>query len=125
MMLPLSVWTWQALRVLVRANNEPVTGKVLRIDRSRRTKDGTFLDQLVTDGLLEVVTTAEPLKPKYPGSSVEPAQFRTTYRLTEVGARAAEYGDYEVERTLLPVWDGNVRPLKPAPAKAAKRVKGR
>lgn len=90
-----SVTTWQTLRVLARNGNAPVPGKLLRVDRSRRSKDGTFLDELVTMGLLEVVTPAEPLKPTFRGSAVEPVQFRTTYRLTPAGLETADTGEFE------------------------------
>jgi DNA-binding HxlR family transcriptional regulator len=53
---------------------------------SRRTKDGSFLTALVNQGLLEVVTDGE-------------TPFDATYRLTERGKHAAEYGVYEIDWT--------------------------
>lgn len=91
--LPIGHENWQALRVLVRANNEPVTGKALRLSPSRRTKDGTFLDRLVDMGLLEV-TGEEPPTEK---TARKPKQFRTLYRLTALGLHAAEYGECQQE----------------------------
>lgn len=90
----LNVNTWKLLRALVR---EPVlTGKQLRwYHYSRITKDGTFLDAHVAARLIEVVTRAEPIAPKYAGQVVQPVQFRNTYRLTALGREAAEYGEYQ------------------------------
>lgn len=102
-----SVIEWQRLRLLARGGNVPLNGWTLRIDRSRRTKDGTFLDAIVASGLIEVVTKGEPVE-AYPQ---RPAQFQTTYRLTERGLHAAEYGEYKVpEPRPLPVYDGSRRP---------------
>lgn len=58
---------------------------------TRRTKDGTFLDVLVAEGLLEVVVV-EPLGEK---NKRWPASFRARYKLTEKGEYAAEHGEYE------------------------------
>lgn len=92
---PISHSTWQTLRVLVRNKNRPLPGRALRVVPSRATKDGTFLDELVQIGLLEVVTAAAPASPKAIGEARAPAQFRTTYRLTERGKDAAEFGEFE------------------------------
>lgn len=112
-----SVHEWQRLRLIARGGNEPVAGQKLRIDWARRTKDGTFLDDMVERGLLEVVTPGE-VEAAYP---YRPAQFQATYRLTEQGLHAAEYGEYAApEPRPLPVWDGTgPRPLAAgaAPAK--------
>src|SRR5215212_3870471 len=95
--MPISHFTWQLLRTLVRNKNKPMTGRQLRVIPTRKTKDGTFLDELVKDGLLEVVGVNDA-PPKAHGASVEaPVQFRTLYRLTERGKHAAEYGAYECE----------------------------
>lgn len=89
----LSVNTWKMLRALVR--EERLTGKQLRqYNYGRRSKDGTFLDALVEDGLL----TVKSLQPAPPGRSI-PQQFRTVYELTELGRTAAEFGEYEYEWT--------------------------
>ncbi len=90
-----SIETWQQLRVIARAGNEPTTGKAIRLWNSRKTKDGTFLDKLVATGLLELVELAPVEKPKYKGSTVKPRQFRSTYRLTPLGLTAADFGEYE------------------------------
>jgi hypothetical protein len=93
---PLSHLSWQVLRAALRSKKPP-TGLELRVVPNRVTKDGTFLDKLVGDGLLEVVVV-EPL-PK--GATDEekrrPAQFRTRYKLTEKGRRAADFGEFERE----------------------------
>jgi hypothetical protein len=115
-----SVYDWQLLRLIARGGNAPLLGKALRLDWSRRTKDGTFLDDLVDMGLLEVVTPGEVEK-TYP---FRPAQFATTYRLTAEGERAAEYGEFEVP---VPVRDGDCPPAAAASAgaKPAERKRGR
>ena len=89
--MPITHFTWQVLRAVKRAKKKYPTGKELRLVPSRRTKDGTFLDGLVTDGLLEVVGQDEPTEQ----TRKWPAQFRARYRLTEKGEHAAEYGEFE------------------------------
>jgi len=79
-----SHFTWQVLRA-VRRSRKPPTGRDLRLVPSPRTRDGTFLSELVTDGLLARVTGNED------------APFEATYSLTEKGKNAAEYGEYEYE----------------------------
>ena len=86
---------WQLLRTALRAEaaGTPALGRELRVSMARRTKDGTFLDKLVAEGLLAV---AEPPAPPDPAvRTEEPAQFRARYRLTEMGKFAAEYGEYD------------------------------
>ena len=89
-MLPISLFTWQVLRAAKRSPT-PATGKQLRITPSRKSKDGTFLDALVTVGLLAVVGVEQPDEK----TKNRPVQFRTRYALTEKGEYAAEYGQYE------------------------------
>ncbi|MDB5305865.1 MAG: hypothetical protein JWO38_67 [Gemmataceae bacterium] len=74
---------WRVLREVARTRR-PAIGRALRLDMNRRTKDGSFLTTLVRQGLLEVVTAGK-------------TPFDATYRLTERGKHAAEYGVYEVE----------------------------
>ena len=81
---PTSHFTWQVLRTVKRVKKPP-TGRALRLIPSRKTKDGTFLNALVNEGLLARVT----------GSADAP--FEATYALTEKGALAAEFGEYEYE----------------------------
>jgi hypothetical protein len=50
---------------------------------NRKSKDGTFLTQLVDEGLLTRVS----------GSPDRP--FEATYTLTALGEHAAEYGEYD------------------------------
>jgi hypothetical protein len=90
--LPISHFTWQVLRAAKRSKKPP-TGKQLRLAPTRRTKDGTFLDELVRDGLLQVVSVDEPTEE----TRRWPAPFRTRYRLTATGEHAAEYGECERE----------------------------
>lgn len=81
-LLPVTHFEWQVLRTLVRSKKPPA-GRALRIVPTRRTKDGTFLTDMVDRGLLARVTgTAE-------------APFDATYALTERGEHAAEYGECE------------------------------
>lgn len=80
--LPVSHFTWQVLRAAKRSRTPP-TGRSLRLAPTRRTKDGTFLTELVGLGVLARVT----------GAAVAP--FEATYSLTERGEHAAEYGECE------------------------------
>jgi hypothetical protein len=79
---PVSHFTWQCLRVAKRCKAPP-TGRLLRFAPSRKTKDGTFLNNLVDQGLLRRIT----------GTADQP--FEATYALTERGEYAAEYGECE------------------------------
>jgi hypothetical protein len=86
---------WIRLRMLVREPGGTLTGRKLRFVPSRRTKDGTFLDKLVETGLLEVVSVdPKPDKSSGEGSYMTAVQFRTHYKLTDLGKKAAEYGEY-------------------------------
>jgi hypothetical protein len=85
---------WQILRTVLRAETageSPPLGRELRISPTRSTKDGTFLDELVAEGLLEPAGKPE----KGSGEPAGPAQFRTRYALTDKGRHAAEYGEYD------------------------------
>lgn len=104
-MLPVSHFTWQVLRAAKRSK-KPATGKELRINPTRKSRDGSFLDALVTAGLLEEVSVDEPNE----NTRKWPAQFRTRYRLTESGGYAAEYGEYEREVTRRKAGDDAERP---------------
>lgn len=100
MEVALSPMDWRILRQVLRGR-KPTPGTQLRLDMSRRTKDGTFLTDLVRLGLLQV---AEP------GGT----PFAATYTLTDLGRHAAEYGTYEVD------WEEYKTRLRdPAPAPAA------
>jgi hypothetical protein len=77
----------------------------LRLVPSRNTKDGSFLNILVDDGLLERLS----------GSATDP--FEATYALTERGEHAAEYGEYE--------YIMKPRPPEPTPTRASQARKGR
>ena len=89
---------WQTLRYLVRAESvgEHPTGRELRLNPTRFTKDGAFLDHLVARGLIAVAS--KPTPPER-GREGEPAQFRTRYKLTKTGRHAAEYGEYDQDFT--------------------------
>jgi hypothetical protein len=76
--------TWQVLRTVKRSKKAP-TGRALRLVPSRKTKDGSFLNAIVDEGLLVRVT----------GTAAAP--FEATYALTERGKYAAEYGEYQYE----------------------------
>ncbi len=103
LVLPITHFTWQVLRTVKRSRTPP-TGRVLRLAPSRRTKDGTFLTEMVELGLLTRVTgTAD-------------APFEATYALTERGEHAAEFG--ECERSV------RARPSDPVPTeRPSKTVK--
>lgn len=73
-------YLWKALRVLVRAPARKAPGHRLRVDMTRRTQDGSFLVHAVALGLLVVEVP-------------DPNPFRAVYRLTPLGAEAAEYGE--------------------------------
>lgn len=94
--MPVSHFTWQVLRAVKRSKTPP-SGKQLRLVPSRKTKDGTFLDDLVTDGLLRVVSVDELQRHATDQEKARPVQFRTRYVLTTLGEHAAEYGEYERE----------------------------
>ena len=100
--LPVAHFSWQVLRT-VKRSKKPPTGRALRIVPNRRSKDGTFLTEMVDLGLLARVTgTAD-------------APFEATYALTERGEHAAEFG--ECERPV------RARPAEPVPTEPSKTVK--
>lgn len=78
--LPVTHFEWQVLRT-VKRNKKPQIGRALRLVPSRRTKDGTFLNDMVDSGLLARVT----------GTTGSP--FEATFSLTPLGEHAAEYGE--------------------------------
>lgn len=104
--LPISHFTWQVLRT-VKRNKKPPTGRALRVVPSRRTKDGTFLNELVERELLVRVT----------GTAAAP--FEATYLLTERGEHAAEYGECEMSVQAREAEPNGVE--QPKPAKKPKR----
>ena len=86
MLVPMRVSDWQVIRTIRRART-PLGGRALRLVPNSRTKDGSFLTALVSEGLVRVVKgDADP--------------FAATYALTPLGEYAAEYGEYE--KTLPP-----------------------
>ena len=104
--LPISHFTWQVLRT-VKRNKKAPTGRALRVVPSRRTKDGTFLNELVERELLLRVT----------GTADSP--FEATYVLTERGEHAAEYGECEMSVKPLEREPNGVE--QPKPTKKGKR----
>jgi hypothetical protein len=73
---------WKMLRVIARGPN-PVTGRNIRaVDFTRKTKDGTFLKRLAEVGLIACATQHRD-------------PFESAYVLTDLGAHAAEYGEYD------------------------------
>lgn len=74
---------WQVLRTVLRSK-KPSPGSSLRLAMTRRTRDGSFLADLVRMGMLKVES-----KNKDP--------FEATYSLTERGKHAAEYGVFEID----------------------------
>jgi hypothetical protein len=96
---PVTHYTWQVLRA-VKRSKKPPTGRQLRLAPTRSTKDGTFLNALVEEGLLVRLT----------GSADAP--FEATYGLTPLGQHAAEFGEY----------DHNLRPETSTPQPAPRSV---
>jgi hypothetical protein len=92
---PITHNEWQILRVLVRAKNHPKTGLSLRLAPTRVTRDGTFLTKLVESGILEVVKEGEVPPRQFGDEPERPVAFYATYRLTDKGKHAAEYGECE------------------------------
>jgi hypothetical protein len=88
MLMPMGTFEWQVLRAILRASPNYPNGRQLRLVPSRRTKDGSFLTDIVNRGLIKVVT-----KNKDP--------FEATYALTPLGEYAAEHGEYEAELSSL------------------------
>lgn len=83
MQVNLNHYDWRVLREVKRAKKKPVVGSKLRLEMSRRTKDGEFLTDLVRLELLQVAQ-----KGKTP--------FESTFLLTDLGEHAAEYGVYDI-----------------------------
>lgn len=83
MEVSLSHYDWRVIRQVLRTR-KPSTGHSLRLDMSRRTKDGTFLDGLVHWDLLQLVSAGD-------------TPLDSTYALTERGKYAAEYGVYQID----------------------------
>jgi hypothetical protein len=109
---PIPHFVWQVLRACKRAKSPP-TGKELRIWPSRKTRDGKWLDELVEEGLLGVVSEDPVPDNPTPAERNLPVQFRRRYELTERGLVAAEFGECEL----------NHRPRPPAPDKAPNKRK--
>ncbi|MBY0460209.1 MAG: hypothetical protein K2V38_23075, partial [Gemmataceae bacterium] len=111
--LPIAHFTWQCLRTVKRAKKPP-NGLALRLIPNRKTKDGSFLTEMVELGLLDRV------------SGTADAPFEATYALTERGEHAAEYGECELPARPRPAKGGapKAKP-KPAPPKKAKKPKPR
>lgn len=98
MIRPIIVADWQVLRTLLRAG-EPLPGYQLRLDMSRRTRDGSFLTDLAAMGLVAAVTTTALPAPRPEWMpSTPPAPFLTLYTLTPLGEYAAEHGEFEDRR---------------------------
>ncbi|QJW92655.1 hypothetical protein [Frigoriglobus tundricola] len=104
--LPVAHFTWQVLRTIKRSP-QPLTGRALRLVPNRRTKDGTFLTELVDQGLLSRVT----------GAASDP--FVATYALTDRGEYAAEFGECD-----MPVKARTIEPATTSRAKTIKKGKG-
>src|SRR5690349_15121696 len=111
MLLPIPHFEWQVLRAALRAEaaGALALGRDLRLVPTRRTKDGTFLDDLVRGGLLKAVGRPEPVT----GEADVPPPFRARYRLTTLGRHAAEYGEYD-DRDAPPAGTDGTREAEPA-----------
>lgn len=83
MEISLSHNDWRVLRAVLRSR-QPAKGGTLRLDMSRRTKDGAFLPSLVQLGLLRVAQAGE-------------TPFDAAYALTDRGKQAAEFGVYDID----------------------------
>lgn len=97
----LNAGDWRVLRLAMRVNDDNgrqgCDGRSLRIDMSRKTKDGSFLTRLVDRGLLQIVKKAPD----------DGTPFDATYAVTPGGEKAAEYGWYESS-----TFDGVISPDK-------------
>ncbi len=109
---------WQVLRAVLRAGKKGAEGWRLRLAPTRKNRDGAFLAELVTAGLLEDAGPCDPPGLHEPVTAAvhEPGPFHRRYALTELGRAAAEYGEYDAPAP-------NERPL-PTPAEftAARRA---
>lgn len=88
---------WKLLRFILRASRGGnVKGWLCRTDPSRRTKDGTFLTDLVEDGLLKDDGPCDPPGKDEPVTQAvrDHAPFHRYYQITALGREAAEYGEY-------------------------------
>jgi hypothetical protein len=113
---------WQRLRHLLRAGT-PLSGKKLRLVPDHRTKSGKFLDHLVSEGLIEVVSIVPVAADALPNEQRLPVQFRTLYRLTAKGLTAADYGEYEVaDPRPLPVYDDKKPPTSKKPGRPRRKA---
>lgn len=84
MLMPMGVFEWQVLRAVLRSPGKEAVGRSLRLIPSRKTKDGSFLTDIVRAGLIRVVKrNSDP--------------FLATYTLTPLGEYAAEHGEYECD----------------------------
>src|SRR5687768_57765 len=108
---PVRHFEWQVLRTVKRAKSPP-TGRALRLVPSRRTKDGSFLTDLVEQGLLTRVT----------GTAAAP--FDATYALTERGEHAAEYGECNFPPKAKAVEPATAAPVPVEQPKPARKGKG-
>ncbi len=88
MMVNIPMLEWRVLRTVGRSK-KPVPGIQLRLEMTRRTKDGSFLTWLVDMGLLEI---AEGRKT----GRGDGGPFELTYTLTDLGHQAAEYGQIAI-----------------------------
>jgi len=84
-LIPASHQEWQTCRQLVRLKR--AKGRDLRMDRSRKTKDGTFLTAMVERNILRVVKAADD-------------PFDAEYVLTRAGEHIAEYGECDMDMAL-------------------------
>ena len=75
---------WRVLRAVLRNKGRPALGRSLRLDMTRRTQDGSFLTNLVRNGLLKVFSEGQ-------------TPFESAFILTDLGTHAAEYGVYDVD----------------------------
>lgn len=83
MEVKLSHHDWRVLRIVARAKGKAVIGRELRMEMTRRTQDGSFLNALVESGLLGV---------SHPATD----PFEAKYILTALGREAAEYGVFDI-----------------------------
>ena len=132
MLFPLPHFQWQVLRAVLRAEaagGPPPLGRELRLTPTRKTKDGTFLDEMVKAGLLAAIGKSEPVD-----GTGEPEPFRTRYTLTALGRHAAEYGEYDRPYTpgetplvglAAEVVEARAARRSPAPVKNPPRPKGK
>lgn len=97
MLYDVTVGEWKGLRFILRDENIAL-GYDIRwkgMGPNRKNKDGKFLEEWIRRGWIEEWNKAPFTCARLPFGTPEP--FKKFYRLTEVGKKVAEFGEYEME----------------------------